>query len=359
MDSVSLSSNSKPQMAESGFQREKHIKFLQQCLTLLPAPYRSQEANRMTLVYFALSGLDVLGVLEKSVNEKNRHEWIEWIYSQQIQPDPNHPESATHCGFRGSPAVGSNEYNEYNCSNIAMTYTALLNLRILGDDFSRVNKKAIVNALKYLQQKDGSFLPIIGGAESDVRFIYTACAISFMLNDWSGIDQDKAVQYIIASQGYDGGIAQGPFQETHGGSSYCGIASLYLMGKLDLLPKKELLKKWLIDKQVSGFQGRANKDPDACYSFWIGGAIHILGIHSLLDYPSLMGFSYSCQFKIGGFGKAPDSWPDVLHTYFGLCGLSLCGESGLSKIDPALGLTQRAAGDWYREIKQVEVSTLV
>ena len=33
-----------------------------------------------------------------------------------------------------------------------------------------------------------------------MRFIYCASAISFMLNDFSGIDIDNALKYIIASQ---------------------------------------------------------------------------------------------------------------------------------------------------------------
>ena len=39
--------------------------------------------------------------------------------------------------------------------HIAMTYTALASLIILGDDLSRVNKKAIMAGLRALQQDDG------------------------------------------------------------------------------------------------------------------------------------------------------------------------------------------------------------
>lgn len=40
-------------------------------------------------------------------------------------------------------------------SNIAMTYTALVTLLILGDDLSKVEKKAVLAGLKALQQPDG------------------------------------------------------------------------------------------------------------------------------------------------------------------------------------------------------------
>ena len=44
---------------------------------------------------------------------------------------------------------------EYDCSHIAMTYTALASLLILGDDLSRVNRPAVIAALKALQLPDG------------------------------------------------------------------------------------------------------------------------------------------------------------------------------------------------------------
>ena len=44
---------------------------------------------------------------------------------------------------------------EYDCSHIAMTYTALSSLLILGDDLSRVNRPAVIEALKALQLPDG------------------------------------------------------------------------------------------------------------------------------------------------------------------------------------------------------------
>ena len=43
----------------------------------------------MTLLFFALSGLDVLGCAEAI--EDYRKDAIEWIYAQQILPDPGDP----------------------------------------------------------------------------------------------------------------------------------------------------------------------------------------------------------------------------------------------------------------------------
>ncbi len=58
-----------------------------------------------------------------------------------------------HHGFRGSTANGID--NVYDCGNLAMTYTALSSLIILGDDLNRVNKTAVINGLKDHQLDDG------------------------------------------------------------------------------------------------------------------------------------------------------------------------------------------------------------
>ena len=44
---------------------------------------------------------------------------------------------------------------DYDCSHIAMTYTALASLLILGDDLSRVDRPAVIESLKVLQLPDG------------------------------------------------------------------------------------------------------------------------------------------------------------------------------------------------------------
>ena len=45
-----------------------------------------------------------------------------------------------------------------------------------------------------------SFCCVPEGSENDMRFVYCAACICYMLNDWSGIDQEKAVEFIQKSQ---------------------------------------------------------------------------------------------------------------------------------------------------------------
>ena len=43
---------------------------------------------------------------------------------------------------------------------------------------------------------DGSFSPEPESIEADLRFVYTACTISTLLNDFSGINCEKIIDFI-------------------------------------------------------------------------------------------------------------------------------------------------------------------
>lgn len=51
------------------------------------------------------------------------------------------------------------------------------------------------------------------------------------------MDEDKAVEYILSCITYEGGISLVPGAEAQGGTTYCALASLALMNKLDCLSK--------------------------------------------------------------------------------------------------------------------------
>ncbi|KAM9465681.1 geranylgeranyl transferase type-1 subunit beta-like [Salvelinus alpinus] len=92
--------------------------------------------------------------------------------------------------------------------------------------------------LKALQLEDGSFYAIPEGSEKDMRFVYCAACICYMLDDWSGMDIKKAIDYIRRS--------------TVGGSTFCAVAALCLMGKLEeMFSESELnrIRRWCIKRQ--------------------------------------------------------------------------------------------------------------
>ena len=258
----------------------------------------------------------------------------------------------SYCGFRGSTNTGAsfthqpqNEQILYDSGHVAMTYTALCSLIILGDDLSRVDKQAIAYGLKNLQLQDGSFQFCVEGSENDMRFLFCVASICYILNDFSTIDVDKAVAYILSSLSYEGGFGQGPFLEAHGGSTYCAVASLKLFGRLSSLTDREieLLKQWCHTRQQTGFQGRPNKPVDTCYSFWIGATLTMLDSYQYIDSSANRSWLLSVQdYLTGGFGKWTTTSPDPLHSYMGLSALTLSGEAGLETVYAPLNITKRA-----------------
>ncbi|KAJ3313800.1 Geranylgeranyl transferase type-1 subunit beta [Blyttiomyces sp. JEL0837] len=237
----------------------------------------------MTAAFFGLSGLDLIGALDSEVSDSTKKEWIEWIYAQQVMPDPsNLGKTEPMCGFSGGPWGGAqydpcktcSTQNPYNDAHLAMTYTALASLLILGDDLSRVNKKAVVRALRHLQTPSGCFMASHLSGELDMRFLFSACAISFMLDDWSGVDKDRAVSYILKSQGVQ-------------------------------------CVRWLLQRQEDGFAGRPGKPADTCYSFWVGASLKILDSYNFIDSEAHFRFLKTTASPKGGFSKLANGYPGM------------------------------------------------
>ena len=131
-------------------------------------------AIRLSISFFAISGLDVLGRLD--LLDKFRSEYIDWIYNFQIIPMLNDDDYLERCGFRGSLAAtmalgsqlkdqqnstinqnGSASSHPLDTSHITMTYAAINSLLILGDNLERVNKKAVLAGVKALQLENGRY----------------------------------------------------------------------------------------------------------------------------------------------------------------------------------------------------------
>eukprot|EP00019_Armaparvus_languidus_P012334 CAMPEP_0168584680 /NCGR_PEP_ID=MMETSP0420-20121227/3270_1 /TAXON_ID=498008 /ORGANISM="Pessonella sp." /LENGTH=216 /DNA_ID=CAMNT_0008619501 /DNA_START=264 /DNA_END=911 /DNA_ORIENTATION=+ len=215
-----------------------------------------------------------------------------------------------------------------------MTQCALLLLLICGDDLSKVNKKAVIDGLKELQQENGSFgaVNLPDSVEQDIRFTYSAAVVSYILNDWSGFNKDLVEKNILNCQNYEGGFGQGPKVESHAGSTYCAVGTLALMNRPLSGARRQRCIEFLALRQGVGFQGRANKIEDTCYSFWAGASLKLLDAYEVIDFERLKSFVYSCQSDVGGIAKWPDIYADALHTYLPLCGLSVGGHKDLEPV---------------------------
>jgi geranylgeranyl transferase type-1 subunit beta len=71
-----------------------------------------------------------------------------------------------------------------------------------------LDSRIVLAGLKLLQTSNGSFQATLADtSDHDMRFLFCACAISAALDDWSGVDKDKAVDFIRSCITYEGGIA--------------------------------------------------------------------------------------------------------------------------------------------------------
>ncbi|KAL3717800.1 hypothetical protein ACJRO7_003016 [Eucalyptus globulus] len=339
------------------FDRERHVTFLEMMYHMLPRPYQSQEINHLTLAYFVISGLDILDALDRV----HKDAVADWVLSFQAHPRSKADlDNGQFYGFHGSRSSQfpskDNAIFTPNGSHLASTYCALAILKIVGYNLSNIDSESMLTSMRNLQQSDGSFMPIHIGAERDLRFLYCAAAICFMLNNWNGMDREKAKEYILNCQSYDGGFGLSPGSESHGGAAYCAIASLRLMGFIgdDCLSNASApsskanirsLLDWSLQRQFAdgGIQGRPNKPSDTCYAFWIGATMGTLGANKFIDEIALRSFLLTCQSEYGGFAKSPGVLPDLYHSYYGLAAFSILGEAGLKPLCLELGVTEAAA----------------
>ena len=135
----------------------------------------------MTLAFFILSALDLLGELDSALTPDERTAYIEWVYNCQL------PEG----GFRAFPgadfgALRNNENHVWDPASVPATFFALGSLILLGDGLQRVKGREILEWLKKLQREDGSFGETLGEGDrieggKDTRFGYMSTGIRWIL----------------------------------------------------------------------------------------------------------------------------------------------------------------------------------
>lgn len=360
----------------------KHVKYFQLCLNSLPSKAQSEDPNKLSIIYFCLNGLSLLGNLECS-DDTPYH--IESIYRHLI-----HTKDASLQAFRSSQTFALDETkNEYDLPSLSATFFALVNLAILGEDYSAVlDRHKIMKFVSLCQFSSGdyrgSFLSVLGlegdlVSESDLRHCYMAAAIRKMLGydklAASGrihdINMEALEKFILNRTNPDGGLASESYTESHSGLTFCGIATLKLIGydlkRISLWVEDSI--NWLVHRQVDyplalykddyeyhdendvgGFNGRDNKFADTCYSWWVVALLKLLhdDAVSLLNGEKAIEFLLnSTQHKLmGGFGKDKDAFPDPFHSSLALASLSLIkdnypdivydGLAELESVDPEL-----------------------
>ena len=129
--------------------------------------------------------------------------------------------------------------------------------------------------------------------------------------------------------------------ESHAGQVFTSVAALRILGALDDIDK-EALGFWLSERQdpSGGFNGRPEKLPDVCYTWWVGSPLANIGKTHWVDVDKLVKFVMSAQDEDGGIADRPGNIPDPFHTFIGCAGLSLFGWDKVPKINPAYAIPE-------------------
>ncbi|TXT10786.1 hypothetical protein VHUM_02291 [Vanrija humicola] len=320
-------------MTQATFKRNAHASFFKLCLRAMPPQAQEHDSNRVTIAFFCLGGLALIGKLTPSAEERDA--WIEWLWSLQAPTG----------GFRGSDGEPAG-----TPGNLPSTYTALASLALLRAPLDRLDRPGLRSFLAACQAPDGSFSPTpdtLGLFQNDVRMAYCASLAAKVAGGDPPFDVPAAIEFVRRCQTWEGGYSGRPGIESHGGTNYCALAALSLLGALDGADV-EGSTRWLVQRQIGGFQGRPGKLEDVCYSFWCGGALATLGLASLVNEQPNTQFLLDSQSPIGGFGKEPDVHPDPFHSYLAIAALSLTSareKLELEEVDPVYNMPLWAR-DW-------------
>ncbi|CAM9480395.1 unnamed protein product, partial [Ectocarpus sp. 8 AP-2014] len=243
---------------EAVLMRTKHEMYLMRGLSGLGPGFISLDASRPWMVYWILHSLDLL---DHFPQQEMTQRILRTVLSCQ---------DTINGGFGGGPQ---------QLPHCAPMYASVLSLLILGtpEAYAGIERSALYRLFMSLKHASGGFRMHDDG-EVDARGTYTVIAVASLLNMLTPELSEGVADFAARCQTYEGGFGGEPWNEAHGGYTFCAFASLVILGageRADL----EGLRHWLCARQMraeGGFQGRTNKLVDGCYSFWQGGAVAIL-----------------------------------------------------------------------------------
>lgn len=277
--------------------------------------YWSTEHLRLAGVYWGLCTMNLLGTQDR----------------MNLEDVTNYVLSCQHAsgGFGG---------NIEHDPHITYTLYAVQCLAMCGA-LDRIDATAVASYVVGLQQPDGSFAGDEWG-EIDTRFSYCGLSCLRLLGCLDRADVVKAVDFVLTCRNFDGGFGCTPGAETHAGQVFVCVGALAIAGAIDTLDK-DLLGWWCAERQTptGGLNGRPEKLPDVCYSWWVLSAMAIMRRLDWIDGTALTRFILSAQDPDdGGIADRPEDAADLFHTFFGVAGLSLLGYQGLQPVDPVFAL---------------------
>jgi protein farnesyltransferase subunit beta len=161
--------------------------------------------------------------------------------------------------------------------------------------------------------------------EIDSRAIYCSLVILSLLNCFT----PKIVQIIIKNFdnffSFDNTMNFVKFKEGHGALTFCFLGSLTFFTNPKFSFKLNSNFKFWFDNKMKffdfGIQGRYYKIIDSCYIFWILSISIIGSLNFSSEIVNSLFFIREKNFK--GFSDYIGKIPDLYHTYYSICGLSL------------------------------------
>ncbi|CAL5331907.1 unnamed protein product [Camellia sinensis] len=287
------------------------------------------EHLRINGAYWGLTTLDLLG----KIDEVNSEEVVSWVMKCQHESG----------GFGGN--IGHDPHLLYTLSaiqvlalfdktNILDIDKTSLGCRMMMDPFQVTCGVKLIHAVKYIvscKNLDGGF-GCTPGAESHA---------GQREGGWGFfIQQSKKMKIKELAKQIHGRSSTFVALIARLDQVFCCVGALAITGSLHHIDKN-LLGWWLCERQVKsgGLNGRPEKLPDVCYSWWVLSSLIIIDRVHWIDKEKLVKYILDCQDKEkGGISDRPDDAVDVFHTYFGVAGLSLLEYPGLKAIDPAYAL---------------------
>lgn len=306
------------------FTKDLHVKYIQELdlkITKQTYEYWLLEHLRLNGLYWGVMALATMDRLDALPQD----EVVEFVLSCYDEKTG---------GFAAFPGHDSHVLTTLSGLQILFIYDRL-------DALSSDQKQQIVDFVLSLRLEDGSFKGDAFG-EVDTRFVFVSVYILTILEALTPELAETASEFIMQCLNFDGGFGMLPGAESHAAQIYTCVGCLALCDELNRVNDKTPV--WLSERQVlpsGGFNGRPEKLPDVCYSWWVLLSLAILGKDHWISFEHLEKFILECQdFEHGGFSDRPDNQTDVYHTCFALAGLSMVAQKkyGLKPVDPVLCL---------------------
>ncbi|RHY86314.1 hypothetical protein DYB37_011407 [Aphanomyces astaci] len=225
--------------------REKHVPYLVRGLEYLPSGFASMDASRPWFMYWILHSLELLDdEADVAAFASRCMNTIQRCWNSQLEPKG---------GFGGGIL---------QLGHLATTYASCLALAIIGtpEAYAIVDRPALLSFFLSLKDPETGAFRAHDQGELDVRTTYCAISIASLFGILTPELTRGVVEFVAACQTYEGGFGPYPFQEAHGGYSFCASAVLSILDGWDAIDEAALAVSGLRDKP-----GKSRDHYHSCY----------------------------------------------------------------------------------------------